>query len=54
MAAISIAAMGFYSIIRKHIDPIRRDQLLEILSTEISVDEDLPAWCRLTGNELVS
>ena len=23
-------------------------------STEISVDEDLPAWCRLTRNELVS
>jgi len=29
-------------------------QLLEVRSTEISVDEDLPAWCRMTGNELVS
>jgi 5-methyltetrahydropteroyltriglutamate--homocysteine methyltransferase len=28
--------------------------LLEIRSTEISVDEDLPAWCRMTKNELVS
>jgi 5-methyltetrahydropteroyltriglutamate--homocysteine methyltransferase len=28
--------------------------LLEIRSSEISVEEDLPAWCRLTGNELLS
>ncbi len=45
---------GLLLLIRKHIDPLRRGQLLEIRSTEISVDEDLPAWCRLTGNELVS
>src|SRR5437764_12088562 len=45
---------GLLLLIRKHIDPLGRGQLLEILSTEISVDEDLPAWCRLTGNELVS
>src|SRR3989442_6695474 len=31
-----------------------RGQLLEFRSTEISVDEDFPAWCRMTGNELVS
>ena len=29
-------------------------QLLEFGSTEISVEEDFPAWCRMTGNELVS
>src|SRR5262249_8676139 len=45
---------GLLLLIRKHIDPMRRGQLLEIRSTEISVDQDLPAWCRLTGNELVS
>ncbi|MHB2021283.1 MAG: 5-methyltetrahydropteroyltriglutamate--homocysteine methyltransferase [Candidatus Xenobia bacterium] len=45
---------GLLLLIRQHIDPLRRGQLLEIRSTEISVDEDLPAWCRLTGNELVS
>jgi len=45
---------GLLLLIRKHIDPMARGQLLEIKSTEISVDEDLPAWCRLTGNELVS
>jgi len=41
-------------LIRKHLDPLQPGQLLEILSTEASVDEDLPSWCRLTGNDLVS
>jgi 5-methyltetrahydropteroyltriglutamate--homocysteine methyltransferase len=45
---------GLLLLIRKHIDPMQRGGLLEIRSTEISVDEDLPAWCRMTGNELVS
>jgi len=45
---------GLLLLIRKHIDPLDRGGLLEIQSTEISVDEDLPAWCRMTGNELVS
>ena len=45
---------GLLLLIRKHLDPLRPGQLLEIRSTEASVDEDLPAWCRLTGNELVS
>lgn len=45
---------GLLLLIRKHIDPMERGQLLEILSTEISVDEDLPAWCRLTKNDLIS
>ncbi len=45
---------GLLLLIRQHIDPLPRGGLLEILSTEISVKEDLPAWCRLTGNDLVS
>jgi 5-methyltetrahydropteroyltriglutamate--homocysteine methyltransferase len=45
---------GLLLMIRKHIDPLPRGGLLEIRSTEISVDEDLPAWCRLTGNDLIS
>ena len=45
---------GLLLLIRKHIDPLPRGGLLEVRSTEISVDEDLPAWCRLTKNELVS
>ena len=45
---------GLLLLIRKHIDPLLPGELLEILSSEPSVEEDLPAWCRLTGNELVS
>jgi 5-methyltetrahydropteroyltriglutamate--homocysteine methyltransferase len=45
---------GLLLLIRQHIDPMARGQLLEFRSTEISVEEDFPAWCRLTGNELVS
>ena len=44
---------GLLLLIRKHIDPLHPGELLEILSAEPSVEEDLPAWCRLTGNELV-
>ena len=45
---------GLLLLIRRHIDPLPRGGLLEIRSTEISVDEELPAWCRMTKNELVS
>src|ERR1700675_371428 len=45
---------GLLLLIRQHMDPLERGQLLEFRSTEISVEEDFPAWCRLTGNELVS
>ena len=42
---------GLLLLIRQHMDPMARGQLLEFRSTEISVDEDFPAWCRMTGNE---
>src|SRR4030095_11836961 len=45
---------GLLLLIRQHIDPLQRGQLLEFRSTEISVEADFPAWCRMTGNELVS
>jgi len=45
---------GLLLLIRRHMDPLEQGQLLEFRSTEISVEEDFPAWCRLTGNELVS
>jgi len=45
---------GLLLLIRQHIDPLREGELLEIRSAEPSVREDLPAWCRMTGNELVS
>lgn len=45
---------GLLLLIRRHLDPLHRGQLLEIVSSESSVEEDLPAWSRLTGNELLS
>lgn len=45
---------GLLLLIRKHIDPLAGGELLEICSSNKSVREDLPAWCRLTGNQLVA
>lgn len=45
---------GLLLLIRRHIDPLDAGQLLEVRSSEPTVEEDLPAWARLTGNELVS
>ncbi|MGH9123674.1 MAG: 5-methyltetrahydropteroyltriglutamate--homocysteine methyltransferase [Acidimicrobiales bacterium] len=45
---------GLLLLIRKHIDPLAPGELLEILSVESSVEEDLPSGCRLTGNDLVN
>jgi 5-methyltetrahydropteroyltriglutamate--homocysteine methyltransferase len=45
---------GLLLLIRRHIDPMYPGQVLEILSNEVSVEEDLPAWCRLTSNRLLS
>ena len=45
---------GLLLLIRRNIDPLERGQLLKILSTESTVEIELPAWCRMTQNELVS
>ena len=45
---------GLLLLIRRHIDPLERGGLLEIRSTDATVEVELPAWCRLTSNELVS
>lgn len=45
---------GLLLRIRRQIDPLQPGQLLELLSRQPSVREDLPAWSRLTGNDLVS
>lgn len=45
---------GLLLLIRKHLDPLEGGELMEVRSSDTSVEEDLPAWCRLTGNELIS
>ena len=41
---------GLLLVIRKAMDDVPSGGVLEIRSTEISVCEDLPAWCRMTCN----
>jgi 5-methyltetrahydropteroyltriglutamate--homocysteine methyltransferase len=45
---------GLLLLIRQHMDPLPRGGLLEFRSTDLSVEADFPAWCRMTGNELIS
>jgi 5-methyltetrahydropteroyltriglutamate--homocysteine methyltransferase len=45
---------GLLLLIRRHIDPLSSGQTLEIISTDNTVEVDLPAWCRMTNNELLS
>ncbi len=45
---------GLLLLIRKHIDPLQPGDLLEIISYDSTVEDDLPSWCRLTRNELVN
>lgn len=45
---------GLLLLIRRHIDPLAPGGLLEILSTDSSVKDDLPSWCRMTHNDLIS
>jgi uncharacterized OsmC-like protein/TusA-related sulfurtransferase len=41
---------GLLLLIRKAMNTVPAGGVLEIRSTEISVREDLPAWCRMTQN----
>src|SRR5215468_10046662 len=41
---------GLLLLIRKAVNEVPAGEVLEIRSTEISVREDLPAWCRMTKN----
>jgi len=45
---------GLLLIIRNAMDPLSSGTVLEVRSREISVKEDLPAWCRLVGHDLLA
>ncbi len=44
---------GLLLIIRNAMNPLPSGQVLEVRSREISVKEDLPAWCRLVGHDML-
>src|SRR5208282_1543833 len=45
---------GLLLIIRNAMDPLPSGGVLEVRSREISVKEDLPAWCRLVGHDMLA
>ncbi|HTR47277.1 MAG TPA: OsmC family protein [Verrucomicrobiae bacterium] len=45
---------GLLLIIRNAMEPLRSGGILEVRSREISVKEDLPAWCRLVGHDMLA
>jgi TusA-related sulfurtransferase/uncharacterized OsmC-like protein len=45
---------GLLLIIRNAMDPLASGAVLEVRSREISVKEDLPAWCRLVGHDMLA
>jgi len=45
---------GLLLIIRNAMDPLPPGAILEVRSREISVKEDLPAWCRLVGHDMLA
>lgn len=45
---------GLLLIIREAMQPLLPGGMLEVRSREISVKEDLPAWCRLVGHTLAA
>lgn len=45
---------GLLLLIREAMVPLDAGQVLEVRSREISVQEDLPAWCRLVGHSMVA
>jgi TusA-related sulfurtransferase len=45
---------GLLLILRNALEPLPVGAVLQLKSREISVKEDLPAWCRMVGHELVA
>jgi uncharacterized OsmC-like protein/TusA-related sulfurtransferase len=45
---------GLLLIIREAMAPLPQGGILEVRSRESSVREDLPAWCRLVGHQLLA
>ena len=37
----------------KKLEELKTGQVLEVLADDEGIKEDMPAWCRATGNELL-
>jgi tRNA 2-thiouridine synthesizing protein A len=38
----------------RHVKSMQPGQVIELLSYDLGAREDIPAWCRLTGHELLA
>jgi len=45
---------GLLILMLQAMKKLESGSVLEVRSTDIGVREDLPAWCRMTGNELLA
>jgi len=45
---------GLLLLILQAMKRLESGAILEIRSTDVGVREDLPSWCRMTGNELLA
>jgi len=57
-ADITLDCVGLYCPMPIHntakkIKELKNGQVLEVLASDEGIKEDAPAWCRVTGNELL-
>lgn len=38
----------------KKLQELKPGQVLEVVSDDVGIKEDMPAWCRVTGNECLA
>ncbi len=48
-----LTCAALYPKIKKELGELNRGEIFEIISTSPASSQDIPAWCRMTGNELV-
>jgi tRNA 2-thiouridine synthesizing protein A len=41
-------------VLRKRVEELEPGQVLEVVGYDPGAKEDLPAWCRMTGNPLLA
>ncbi len=58
-ADATLDCIGFYCpmpIVKtvEKIKELKQGEVLEVVADDIGIKEDMPAWCRATGNEFLS
>lgn len=58
-ADVTLDCVGLYCPIpiaqtAKKIKELKAGQVLELLADDVGILEDMPAWCKMTGNEFLA